>query len=115
MKQKTIIAAIQIFIFLIITVLVFSTEVSAIETRFGFNQLMQEINHVGSVIVAVVRTLVSIITAVLILSIGVTLWQARDGIALEVVKVRVIFIFVGLLIVFMAEPITNFIFYLLGW
>jgi len=91
------------------------TAASGIETRFGFDQLIREMDYVGSIIIATIRTLATIITVLLILSVGYTLWQAKDGVALEIVKVRIFFIFIGLLIIFIAEPIANFIFYLMRW
>jgi len=77
---------------------------------FNPTEILSNIDDVAATIISVFRIVVLIILAPLVISIGITLLTAKDSYALEQVKGRLLFLFVGLLLVFTTEPIVKFIY-----
>lgn len=86
----------------------------SIEERFHIQGLLDEVDTAASVIVATIRTIVTVLTVALMASVGFTLWRCRDGQTLELVKTRLYFIFMGLFVIFLTEPIVKFVLSITG-
>lgn len=86
-----------------------------LDARFNMETLMRDIDRTASIIVAVIRTIVAVLTVPAMISVGITLWQGKNSYALELVKTRLFFIFLGLLILFLTEPLVRFVLYVIGY
>ena len=106
----------RIIVIVCVLLVLISSAVSAdsLAERFNFDKLSERLEEGTRLIIVLVRTSVALLTVLLIISVGVALWQARDAQVLEIVKVRITLIFIGLMFVFFAEPIVNLIFHILG-
>lgn len=76
---------------------------------FDPSNILSDIDRVATTLVATIRVLAAIGTTLLVVWVGFTLMTARDSHALEQVKSRLLFICVGLFLVFTTEPISRFI------
>lgn len=85
------------------------------EERFQLRTLVQELEAGTSYLITAVRSVVALVTVIIAISLGLTLWAGQSSQALESVKVRFALLFLGILVVFMTEDIIKFIFYILGW
>lgn len=110
MSVKRVITLALVFMFLFSSI----AFADSIEERFHIKGLLDDIDSAATIIVATVRTIASVLTAVLVVSVGFTLWRCRDGQTLELVKTRIYFIFLGLFIIFLTEPIVKFVLRLMG-
>lgn len=91
-----------------------SVSASSLEDRFSFSEFHRQLEEGAHLIIVTVRAGVAVLTVLIALSVGVTLWLSRDAQALEIVKVRIFLIFIGLMIVFLTEPIVRFVLYIIG-
>ncbi len=80
-----------------------------LQERFNMMNVMSDVNTMTTQVVDILRTVVAIITVLLIISVGMTLWHSHNGAALEAVKTRLMLIFCGLALIFMAEPFVKFL------
>ena len=84
-------------------------DTSEIEERFNISSLLESVDSAATVVITTIRTVTAVLTVVLLASVGFTLWRAQDGQTLEMVKTRIYFIFAGLFVIFLTEPIVNFV------
>jgi len=83
-----------------------------LEQRFKIEGLLTSVESAATVIIGAIRVIAAIVTVVLIASVGLTLWSCKDGATLEIVKIRIYFIFIGLFVIFLTEPIVRFVLYI---
>lgn len=77
---------------------------------FDTTIILEDIDNMAGTLITTIRVAILIILAPLVISIGMILFTAKDSYALEQVKGRLIFIFVGIMLVFTTEPIVRFIY-----
>ncbi len=75
--------------------------------------ILENIDDMSNILITTIRVGVLIILTPLVISIGITLFTAKDSYALEQVKGRSIFLLIGLLLIFTTEPIVRFIYSLI--
>lgn len=108
---------IKILLLVCIFTLIFSSVAFAdtsIEDRFNIRELLDEVDSAATIIVATIRTIATVMTVILIASVGFTLWNCKDSQTLEIVKTRLYFIFAGLFVIFLTEPIVKFVTHLVS-
>ena len=109
---------IKLILLICIFTLLFSSvtfaNTSDIEERFNISSLLESVDSTATVVVATIRTVAAVLTVVLLASVRLTLWRAQDGQILEMVKTRIYFIFAGLFVIFLTEPIVKFILGIVG-
>lgn len=115
MQFKRIVALVCLFTILFSSFVFAGSDIDKIEERFNINKLLKDVDSAATVIIGTIRTVVAILTVVLIASVGFTLWNCKDGQTLELVKTRIYFIFAGLFIIFLTEPIVRFVLYVVGY
>lgn len=87
----------------------YSNEFKELFEADGNEGFLDDMDSFGTGVVTTIRAVATIMTVLLVISVGVTLWFATDERALSAIKARIVMIVVGLFLIFFAGPTARLI------